>query len=202
MVKKIGVTALLVVIVALSDLVCLKTSEPDRISVEKITGQAESRKEASEVKRYIYYTLPQQYAMNGGRFPDELQEFTQDLCEERNLSYPLVLALIERETGYQNVDPNGCGSTGYMQIIPKWHEDRMEKFGVTDLLEPKGNITVGIDYLTELLGKYQEVNLALMAYNMGESGARELWEEGIYSSDYADYIMQREEEISVELYGR
>lgn len=196
--KKIIVTMLLMLVAVLSEPACLNTSEPEMtLRIEKITVPIES-----EAKMYIYYAVPKEYVMNGGEFSDELQEFTQDLCEERKLSYPFVLALIERETGYRNVNPNGYGSTGYMQIVQKWHKDRMAKFGVTDLLEPKGNITVGIDYLMELFEKYHEINLVLMAYNMGESGAKKMWEDGIYSSDYADYIMKREAEISLEIYGR
>lgn len=201
--KKMIVTMILMLLLVLSAPACMNTSEPEMtVKMKKITVPTESVEKESEAKRYIYYAVPQEYVMNGGEFSDELQEFTQDLCRERQLSYPLVLALIEMETGYRNVDPNGCGSTGYMQIIPKWHEERMEKFGVTDLLEPKDNITVGIDYLSELFEKYHEINLVLMAYNMGESGAKELWEDGVYSSDYADYIMEREAEISLEIYGR
>lgn len=201
--KRIIIAALLMLLLVLSAPACLVTSEPEiAVKVEKISFQTEAVEEDIEIREYIYYEVPQEYVRNGGELSDELQEFIQDLCRERQLSYPLVIALIERETGYRNVDPNGCGSTGYMQIIPRWHEDRMAKFGVTDLLEPEGNITVGIDYLTELFEKYHEINLVLMAYNMGESGAKKLWEDGIYSSDYADYIMEREAEISIEIYGR
>lgn len=201
--KKIIVTMLLMLLLVLSAPACLITSDSEMtVKIEKIPVSTESAEKESETGRYIYYSIPQEYVMNGGEFSDELQEFTQDLCGVRQLSYPLILALIERETGYRNVNPNGCGSTGYMQIIPKWHEERMEKFGVTDLLDPKGNITVGIDYLSELFEKYHEVNLVLMAYNMGESGAKKLWKDGIYSSAYADYIMEREAEISLEIYGR
>ena len=201
--KRIITMALLILAAMLSKPACLNTSEPEIIlKIEKIKIPDNSQEAKSENEEYIYYTVPQEYVMNGGEFSKELQEFTQDICKERSLSYPLVLALIERETGYRNVGPNGCGSTGYMQIIPKWHEERMKKFGVVDLLEPEGNIMVGIDYLTELFGKYHEVNLVLMAYNMGESGAKKLWEDGVYSSDYADYIMEREAEISFEIYGR
>lgn len=201
MVKKIALIILSVLISVFSEPACLTISDSEANDIEKEMPQIKSEEEC-EIDQFVYYTVPREYAMNGGEFSEELQEFTQDLCKERNLSYPLVLALIERETGYKNVDPNGCGSTGYMQIIQKWHEDRMEKFGVTDLLDPKGNIIVGIDYLSELFEKYNEVNLVLMAYNMGESGAKKVWEDGIYSSDYADYIIQREAEISAEIYGR
>lgn len=202
--KKAVGTIILVLAVLLSDTACMNTSDSEMtLQTKKVVVHAERKQEKrSELKHYIYYEVPREYAIDGGEFSDELQEFTQDLCEERKISYPLVLAMIERETGYRNVDPNGFGSTGYMQVIQKWHEDRMAKFGVADLLEPKGNITVGIDYLAELSAKYGEVNMVLMAYNMGESRAKELWEDGIYTSDYADYIVKREAEISLEIYGR
>lgn len=89
-----------------------------------------------------------------------------------------------------------------MQVMQKWHEERMEKLGVTDLSIPEENITVGIDFLVELFEKYGEVEMVLMAYNMGESRAKELWADGIYSSKYSRYIVEREAEISLEIYGR
>ena len=44
-------------------------------------------------------------------------------------------------------------SFGLMQIQPKWHEDRMRRLGVTDLLDPEQNVRVGADLLSEHLSK-------------------------------------------------
>lgn len=181
-------------------------SEPAMMSsaeAVQVSARAACIEEAQpETEDYFYYEVPEDFQRNGGEMPTELQEFTQDLCEERCISYPLVLAVIERETGYRNITGDGDSSTGYMQVMQKWHEERMEQLGVTDLSIPEQNITVGVDFLVELFDKYGEVEMVLMAYNMGESRAKELWEEGIYSSKYSRYIVEREAQISIEIYGR
>lgn len=53
-----------------------------------------------------------------------------------------------------------------MQVSEKWHKDRMEKPGVDSLTDMKGNMAVGVDYLSELLKQYDDdPGAALMKYN-------------------------------------
>ena len=47
--------------------------------------------------------------------------------------------------------------------------------------------------LAELLERYEDTHKALMAYNMGPSGASKLWEVGTYQSAYSREIMERAE---------
>ena len=54
---------------------------------------------------------------------------------------------------------------------PKWHQDRMDKHGVNDLLDPFQNVTVGMDYLFELLDEGKGLEWALAAYNQGPDEA-------------------------------
>ena len=68
-----------------------------------------------------------------------------------------------------------------MQIQQKWHWDRMERLGVTDLLEPSGNFRVGCDFLAELYAKYNDWNVALTVYNMGHDPG--------YITDYAKDVI-------------
>ena len=87
-----------------------------------------------------------------------------------------------------------------MQIQKKWHKKRMEAEGVDDLHNPKANIKVGTNYLKELYEKYEgDWHKTLMAYNMGEKKAKELWRLGKYSSDYSIKILNRAEEIKQDL---
>lgn len=107
------------------------------------------------------------------------------------------MAIIEYESGYE-FDKTGDGgqSKGYMQIYEKWHTDRMQKLGCTDLMNPYQNVRVGIDFLSYLLKKYGTIQDALAAYNYGEKGAREhLWSNGVYVYSYNTAIMQRMKEI-------
>lgn len=149
-----------------------------------------------DLEGFVYYDLPEQYA-DKGYFPEKMQIYTRCLCKQNDVPYALVLALIERESGYE-FDKVGDGgkSKGYMQIYEKWHTDRMQRLGCTDLMNPYQNVRVGIDFLSYLLKKYGTVQDALAAYNYGEKGAREhLWRNGVYVYSYNSAIMQRMKEI-------
>lgn len=149
-----------------------------------------------DLKGFVYYDLPEQYA-DKGYFPEKMQIYTRCLCKQNDVPYALVLALIEHESGYE-FDKVGDGgqSKGYMQIYEKWHTDRMQRLGCTDLMNPYQNVRVGIDFLSYLLKKYGTVQDALAAYNYGEKGAREhLWSNGVYVYSYNSAIMQRMKEI-------
>lgn len=108
------------------------------------------------------------------------------------------MAIIERESGGRADAVNG-DCKGLMQINEKWHTDRMERLGVTDLYDPYGNILVGVDYLAELAAEYDDLYTVLMIYN-GTSNAVERGENGDWT-DYAKGIVNRSMELE-RMYGK
>ena len=52
-----------------------------------------------------------------------------------------------------------------------------------------------------LVDEYQDTNMVLMAYNMGEDGAARLWEKGIYSTDYTEKILNYQTQFNEQLGG-
>ena len=102
----------------------------------------------------------------------EMQEWIWNYCNDKNISPALVMAIIERESSCNSACIGDYGNSfGYMQIYKKWHIDRMEKLGVTDLLDGKQNIMVGVDYLLELFQENPNATWVLNAYNGGSSFA-------------------------------
>ena len=98
-----------------------------------------------------------------------LQDYIIKQSHANGIKPQIVMAMIERESDY-NIACMGDGgeSYGLMQIQPKWHGKRMEKLGCTDLLDPYQNVAVGIDYLCELLSRYDgDMAKALVGYNQG-----------------------------------
>ena len=97
-----------------------------------------------------------------------LQEYIVVTSKQYGIDPAIVMALIDRESGY---NPRCVGdkgnSFGLCQIQPKWHYKRMTELGCTDLLDPYQNVTVAIDYLAELYSKYGDMAKALVAYNQG-----------------------------------
>lgn len=111
----------------------------------------------------------------------EEQDMLGAACEEFDIPYEIALGLIEKETQFRNVIGDDGASTGYMQIQQKWHWDRMERLGVSDLLDPEGNFRVGCDFLAELYGKYGDWGVALTVYNKGHNPG--------YISNYAYEVL-------------
>lgn len=147
------------------------------------------------------WDIPQEFKDTGGCMPEAVRVYLYTLCKEKHISYPLMLALIEVESGYQwdNSSPDGS-CKGYCMISDKWHQERMQRLGVTDIYNPYQNIAVSVDYLIELFEKYEEVHMVLMCYNCGESRAKEMWRDGIESTSYSRKIVEREAELSSEIY--
>lgn len=117
----------------------------------------------------------------------ETQELLYEACGETGIRYELALAIVWRETTFRNIIGDGGESYGYMQVQPKWHAGRMTRLGVDDLMDPAGNFRVGLDYLAELLDKY-ELPEALTAYNTGSPG----------HNQYADDVIGYMEELTNE----
>jgi soluble lytic murein transglycosylase-like protein len=100
---------------------------------------------------------------------EEVQERIFDECEKHDLSPAVVVAMIERESKYDTYALGDDGrSFGLMQIMAKWHLQRMIDLNCTDLFDPCQNVTVGIDILAEQMDRYDgDIAKALTAYNRG-----------------------------------
>lgn len=117
---------------------------------------------------------------------EEMQEWIWNYCNDKNISPALVMAIIERESSCNSNCVGDYGNSfGYMQIYKKWHIDRMEKLGVTDLLDGKQNIKVGVDYLLELFSENPDATWVLNAYNGGRAYANRK-SDTYYSVDVLD----------------
>lgn len=152
---------------------------------------------------FKYYEIPEAYVRTGGCFPEAVQIYLWSLCQEYDINYYVVVAQIERESGYKwNATGDSGKSKGYMQIQERLHKDRMAEESVTDLYDPYGNIRVGLNLLRELKEKSNgDYHYMLMSYNMGEGGCKKRNREGVYSTAYSRGVLQRAQEIEQEIQG-
>ena len=129
----------------------------------------------------IYFEVP---------LSDELQDYIRTQCVEYNVPMTLIIAIIERESSFR---PNVIGKSndyGLMQINICNHEWLSATLGVSDFLDPYENVLCGIYIIADHLEKTDgNVELALMRYNCGETGAKKLWDKGIYSTSYSRSVM-------------
>jgi hypothetical protein len=116
-----------------------------------------------------------------------LQDHIRALCDKNNIPIDLVLAVIEQESSFRP-DVISHNDYGLMQINKINHGWLYEKYGITDFLDPYKNVFCGITMLSGYYAKYQDVNKALMAYNIGEYGAKIMWEQGIVTTSYTEQV--------------
>lgn len=156
----------------------------------EVTGTYQVRQAVDLSKTKSFFSVPLDY---------ELQSFIIQLCEEHHIDPAVVIAMIDAESGF---NASAIGDSGYafglMQIQQRWHLDRMDKLGVSNLLDPFQNVAVGIDYLAELIDYYNgNLEKALIAYNAGQLGAYNLYFcQGIYSNQYSSKILGNIENLT------
>ena len=77
----------------------------------------------------------------------------------------LILAVMAVESRYNPVAESNMGAKGLMQVIPKFHGEKLaEHGGETALLDPQVNIQVGAQILREYLRRFGETETALQMY--------------------------------------
>ncbi|WP_252210326.1 lytic transglycosylase domain-containing protein [Dorea formicigenerans] len=105
-------------------------TEPDKYAV----FDTMSADWGGEEDGFVLYEIPEEYSRTGGYFPEKMQVYTYCVCKQYGVRYDLVVALIEKESGYKfdKVGDDGH-SIGYMQIYEEYHRDRMERLNVTEV---------------------------------------------------------------------
>lgn len=125
----------------------------------------------------------------------DVQGFIFAECEERDINPAVIFAMIKRESNYNAEAIGDQGRAfGLMQIQPRWHEKRMEKLGVSDLLDQVQNVSVGMDYLDELLDMGNGLEWALTYYNAGGKAAKQYLADGTRIA-YVDIVLNEAERI-------
>jgi len=77
----------------------------------------------------------------------------------------LVMAVIAIESRYNPIAESEAGARGLMQIIPKYHGDKLAEFGGEQaVFDPESNIRVGTRILREYLTRTGNISIALQMY--------------------------------------
>lgn len=156
-------------------------------TVEVPTAYMDRLPQVSEV---FYFDVP---------LSNSLQRFMYEVCADQDVPITLIMAMIEHESRFNPEAVSSTNDYGLMQINAINHSELEEKYRTADMLDPYQNVYCGIRIIGSYLKKYEgNYTNALMAYNMGDYGARKAWANGITSTHYTDTIlslMQEYEEV-------
>jgi soluble lytic murein transglycosylase len=86
----------------------------------------------------------------------------------------LILAVIRQESAFEEKAKSRANARGLMQILPATgrklaRQAKMTRYTTNSLFHADTNIILGTRYLASLLRQYEKTELALAAYNAGES---------------------------------
>lgn len=132
---------------------------------------------------------------------DATQQMILDKCEEYGIDFAFTMAVIFKESSFRPNADSGS-SVGLMQINRCNHEWLSEELGLTDFFDPEQNVEAGLFMLHQLFEKYDDPHQVLMAYNMGEAGARKFWNQGKFTSAYSEGVLQLANEYQEEINER
>ena len=142
------------------------------------------------------------------RRPDMIDAETWRVAEvileesvKRHLDPMMVVAVIQVESGFQNRMVSPMGARGLMQIMPETgkyltetlsqeYGFRAAAFRPESLDDPLFNIRLGVYYLHDLTKQFQNLNLALIAYNAGPAETQNRLEKNLeLSNEYATAVL-------------
>lgn len=126
----------------------------------------------------------------------DVQEFIYYLSKGYNMDFTFVMAIIQQESGYQPDAVSNTDDYGLMQINKVNHGYITDEIGVTNYLDPYENVRAGMFILRKLFEKYETPEKVLMAYNLGESGAKALWDKGVFETNYSKSVQQIQSELN------
>ncbi len=118
----------------------------------------------------------------------ELQDIADNSCKMYQVPQNVLYAVMKVESGYK-VDAQNGSCYGLMQIHTINMEYLSSNIGTTDLTDPEQNIQAGAFILGGYLEKYSLTD-SLMAYNLGEGGAKRLWKQGIHETGYTKKVLE------------
>jgi soluble lytic murein transglycosylase len=126
------------------------------------------------------------------RYPLAFWELIQRKALERDLDPYLILALIRQESLFDSRARSPASAMGLMQLIPPTAARVAKQLGLEPpspemLFEADMNLTLGTQYLRDLLLRYSSWPKALAAYNAGEA-AVDRWEREIVTDDVEEFV--------------
>ena len=154
---------------------------------------------------YVSETEPRWYEQ--ARYPLRYEQIVTGHAANYRLEPQLVAAVIYQESKFEADAVSASGAVGLMQLLPETAQGIADRTGGSgwherDLLDPELNVRYGSWYLRHLLDRYGSEELALAAYNAGQTNV-DRWRSrglGIQFPETRHYV-SRVQELK-EIYAR
>ncbi len=106
------------------------------------------------------------------QYPIKYENFVEKYAQEYDLDKYLIYSVIREESRFDRYAVSSADAKGLMQLTEKTGEYCANQLKINDytkdsLFDPEVNINLGCFYLKSLIDRYDDINIALAAYNGG-----------------------------------
>lgn len=127
-------------------------------------------------------------------YPQAYYEIISEYSKEYNVDKNLIFALVKAESNFDKDAVSNKNAIGLMQIMEETAKDIVSKNDINinndnikeELLNVDNNINIGTKYISMLSEKYNDIGIALAAYNAGSGNVDKWIEKGIIKNDGSD----------------
>jgi len=123
-------------------------------------------------------------------YPIKYSEYVELYAKEYKVDKELIYAIIKAESNFEAQAKSTKSACGLMQLMQPTAEEVARKINViideNTILEPKVNINLGTKYISILIEKYENISLALAAYNAGSGNVDKWIADGILKINGSD----------------
>lgn len=120
---------------------------------------------ADPVQQALTQHLSRRYFI-AAEFTERIVGAAHRVADEVGLDPLLVLAVISVESSFNPIAESVMGAKGLMQIIPKYHPERLRAAGGEDaVFDPESNIEIGARILQEYVRRTGTLEAGLQFYN-------------------------------------
>jgi len=167
------------------------TEAEEAIVTQTVETPVYDSSELPESPQVVYYDVPLSHS---------LQKYIYEVCADEKVPVSLIIAIIDYESNFNPETVSSTDDYGLMQINEVNHGELEEKYRCADMLDPYQNVFCGVKIIGQYLATYKDdYAKALMAYNMGDYGAKKAWEDGITSTSYSEGILKLMNEYEQEV---
>ena len=127
-------------------------------------------------------------------YPKKYEEVVATYSQKNNIDENLVYAVIKAESNFEASAISNKNAIGLMQLMEETAKEVAKKNDIEldltdikkDLCDVNNNINIGTKYLSTLIEKYENKEVALAAYNAGIGNVDNWIEKGIIKKDGSD----------------
>ena len=123
-------------------------------------------------------------------YPQKYNEYIEKYAIEFGVEKELIYAMIKAESNFKAQAISNKQATGLMQILESTAKDVADELEIKitkeEILNPEINICLGTKYISNLIKKYGNIELAVASYNAGIGNVDNWIKEGIVKEDGTD----------------